>query len=301
MQHMEDMINLFVSFKQAQGLAPRTIRDYRVHLGHVNRLLNGGNSYRTASLAYLSGNINNTTYNFRFRALMTFYNFCIEEGLMEPPHPLKGLKRKKGVNRIVNISDDVICKLLSLPDKSTFCGLRDYTLLLFSIDNGCRPSESLALRKSDFDFNGLFVTVNENISKTRTKRLLPMTIQTCNAVRKLIDSHHKEWKDAPVFCNFEGNCLSENSWGHRLKKYSKTLGVNITPYMLRHVCALANLRNGMQIPYLKSLLSHTDIATTQIYLSGLSFTDLQQAHSQSSLINKIAPLRNRKIKLSRYA
>lgn len=36
-------------------------------------------------------------------------------------------------------------ELLSVPDQSTFVGMRDYTLILLTLDTGIRPSEALGL------------------------------------------------------------------------------------------------------------------------------------------------------------
>jgi site-specific recombinase XerD len=291
---MKDMVNMFIAYKTAQGLAPRTISDYKMHLSKLEKLLDNESNYRLASLIYLSGNINNTTYNFRFRALKVFFDFCLEENMMEAPHPLKGLKRKKGVNRIVNIENDVIERLLSLPDKKTYAGLRNYTCLLYSLDNGTRPSESLSLKISDFNLSELLVTIPANIAKTRISRTLPITIQTANSIRKLIHARHPDWdNEVPLFCSQDGSPLSENSWGHIMHKYSEILGVSITPYSLRHCCCLSNLKNGMNIFALKNLLGHTDISTTQIYLSGLSVDDLRKEHQKFNLIDQVAPVRNR--------
>jgi site-specific recombinase XerD len=150
------------------------------------------------------------------------------------------------------------------------------------------------LKISDFQLSELLVTIPSNIAKTRIHRTLPITIQTATSIRKLIHARNANWDDnVPLFCSQDGTALSENSWGHIMKKYSKILGVTITPYMLRHCCCLSNLKNGMNIFALKNLLGHTDISTTQIYLSGLNITDLQHEHQQYNLIDRVAPVRNR--------
>jgi site-specific recombinase XerD len=150
------------------------------------------------------------------------------------------------------------------------------------------------LKISDFKLSELLVTIPSKIAKTRTERILPITIQTATSIRKLIHARNVHWTDdVPLFCSQDGTALNENSWGHIMKKYSKDLGVPITPYMLRHCCCLSNLKNGMNIFALKNLLGHTDISTTQIYLSGLNIVDLQREHQQYNLIDQIAPVRNR--------
>jgi site-specific recombinase XerD len=115
----------------------------------------------------------------------------------------------------------------------------------------------------------------------------------------LIQARHKGWTDqTPLFCSQDGGRLSVNSWGHIMKKYSAKIGVNITGYMLRHKFCLSNLVNGLNLYTTMQIMGHTNISTTQIYLSGLSINDIRREHQQSNLINQIAPVRSRQRKIS---
>ena len=188
-------------------------------------------------------------------------------------------------------------KLLELPDRKTFTGLRDYALFLFSLDCGARPGESLQLKEKDFDLPALLVHIPAPVAKTRQPRTIPITIQTANAIRKLLASHDKNWKSPPVFCSQEGENYNVSSWGQRLRKvYSPQLDAPITPYHLRHAAALGMLRAGMSVFALRDMLGHTDISMTQKYLA-LTLDDIRREHEGSNLLHAVAPqtLRKRKV------
>ena len=196
------------------------------------------------------------------------------------------------MGRVVHIETDTLAELLRLPNRRTFTGLRDYALMLFSLDCGARPGESLQLRAGDFNLSGLLVTIPAPAAKTRQPRTVPITAQTVLAVQALLAAHHPEWGDAPVFCSEDGTPFRENSWGHRLRQYAAKLGKTITPYHLRHAAALGMLRRGMNVLALRDMMGHADLSTTQKYLA-LTLDDLRKAHAGSSLVNEVAPRRHR--------
>jgi site-specific recombinase XerD len=88
--------------------------------------------------------------------------------------------------------------------------------------------------------------------------------------------------------------MIESSWGHKLKKYSKKLGFNITPYSLRHCFALYYLRNGGNVFTLQRTMGHADLNMTRRYLA-LTLTDLKEQHRLASPVNLFTQNRIRKI------
>lgn len=293
MSKIEEMLSLFLTIRKAAGFAPRTLRDYRTHIEALcSHLSPETEDYRTAALAYLGEDIGPNTYNIRFKVLKVFFDWCLSEELLSCGHPLAGLKKRRAVGRIVHIENDRLEALLALPDRSTFAGLRDYSLMLFSLDCGARPGESLQLTERDFNFSALLVTIPAPVAKTRLPRTIPITPQTALVVRSLLAAHSPLWKDAPVFCSEEGTLYAVNSWGHRLRGYSARLGTPITPYHLRHAAALGMLRAGMSAFALRDMLGHADISMTQKYLA-LTLDDLRREHAGANLVDTIAPRRVR--------
>ncbi|HFL3236709.1 TPA: hypothetical protein ACG3KH_004146, partial [Clostridioides difficile] len=48
------------------------------------------------------------------------------------------------------VETEVLQALLAAPDQRTFVGLRDYTLIVLTLDTGIRPSEAMKLIPQDF-------------------------------------------------------------------------------------------------------------------------------------------------------
>ena len=237
-------------------------------------------------------NIKPATYNLRLVYLRAFFQWCIEEGYLTVENPLKSFKRKKTQDRIVDISEESLKKLLTIPDRTTFSGLRDYALIILTLDTGIRPNEALSLQIKHFDFKRLLIIITSETAKTREERTLPISPLTAETIRKLIMARHPEWDvNAPVFCSYEGKPLTLTSWNHRLDNYSKKIGVKVRPYDLRHSFALLYLRNGGHAFGLQRTLGHADMQMTKRYVH-LTGHDLRELHSKASPLRSL--IKNKK-------
>ena len=217
----------FLFWKQAQGVSERTLLDYKKHLkqffSRFPECWQSG-SMKDSIMEYMSDDIMPATYNLRLIYLKAFFDWCVGEDMLSE-NCLKGFKKRKAQPRIVEISEDVLKRLLELPDKSTFAGLRDYGLLLFTLDTGIRPKEALLLTIADFDLDRRIVIIPASEAKTRKMRILPFLPSTAKYLSKLVSARHPSWgKDIPVFCSYAGTPLTAITWGDRLELYSKKLG-----------------------------------------------------------------------------
>lgn len=221
----EEAMNEFLYLKRAQGLAPRTILDYRNNISLLFRRYpdTWPDKVRDGVLQHMSDDIKPGTFNIRRKYLKVFFEWCIEEQLLQE-NPLRGISSKKDQGRIVNLHPDILKQLISLPDKKTFSGVRDYALLLLTLDTGIRPGEAFSLLIGDINFQSGEVYVRDSIAKTRVARTLPVSIVTLKAIRLLIDTRHPDWKDStPVICTYEGQSFTCHRWGDRLRMYCKRL------------------------------------------------------------------------------
>ncbi|KEO80904.1 tyrosine-type recombinase/integrase [Tumebacillus flagellatus] len=199
----------------------------------------------------------------------------------------EGHAGRKAEPRIVDLPEDTLQRLLALPDQETFAGLRDYSLILTTLDTGIRPKEAFQLTVEDFDIKHLAVTVPAEVSKTRTARTLPILPLTAESLRKLIRVRPDFWDTSvPVFCTNEGTALNRHTWGDRMEMYSKHLGVHVRPYDLRHSFALMYLRNGGHAFGLQRTMGHTDMNMTKRYVN-LTRQDLAKAHRTASPLNSL--------------
>ncbi|BAF60316.1 integrase [Pelotomaculum thermopropionicum SI] len=297
----QEALQGFLFWKQAQGLAERTLTDYRKHVSQFfNRHPKAYNSknLKSAVLEYMAQPVKPATFNLRLVNLKAFFDWCIQEGIFTD-NPLAGFKRRKAEGRVVNIEEEKLARLLTLPNKETFAGLRDYALLLLTLDTGIRPKEAFSLLVDDINLRSLEVCIRSEIAKTRTTRTLPISPVTAQVIRELLQSRHPAWKNStPVFCSSEGGKMTDLKWGDRLEVYSKQLGVWIRPYDLRHAFALQFLRNGGQPFALQRILGHTDLTMTKRYIA-LTQQDLREQHTVASPLNTLAPQKHRVRKIKK--
>jgi integrase len=240
------------------------------------------------------------TFNSRLVYLRTFLNWCVENNYIKT-NPIAKLKKRREEGRAVSIDIEVLRELLKVPDQSTFVGLRDYTLILLTLDTGIRPSEALALVPSDFRPKAKEIHVSARTAKTRRSRDLPISDATIKAMKRLIRARPAGWSDkVPIFCTYEGNALNRHVWGDRLERHSKEIGVHIRPYDLRHVFAIEFLRNGANAFAAQKALGHTTMEMTRRYVA-LVNEDLKNEHAKSSPVIAITddkPKRKRVTKIN---
>ncbi|HHV63227.1 MAG TPA: tyrosine-type recombinase/integrase [Firmicutes bacterium] len=291
----QEALSEFILFKQAQGASPRTVEDYEYHIRLLfTRYPDAWNplNFKRAVLEHMAQPVAPATFNIRRKYLKVFFNWCMEEGIF-PENPLSGVSKRRDEGRIRSVKQEVLERLLSLPNPKTFTGLRDYALILLSLDVGIRPKEALSLRVWDVDLEDLTITIRREISKTRKTSILPITRQVADALKRLIHARHPQWnKDAPLFCTRDGTPLTVRRWEARLRKYSDILGVNITPYDLRHSFATLFLKDGGHPFALQKILRHSSMDMVKRYVQ-LTEGDLREQHELASPVRKLLPKKPR--------
>ena len=290
----EEALEAFILFRKAEGYSKRTIEDYRYHITHLFKECpetwdpTCPGKARAAVLSYLAQDgIAPATFNLRLNYIKAFFSWLVEEGAF-PENPAWGIKRRKTEPRIVQHSAEILTKLLKLPDKSTYCGRRDYALLCLSIDTAIRPGEALSLTLDDVDLDEMTALVRASVSKTRKSRTLPFSLETAKALKAMISARPQEWDTKLLFTNHEGDRLTVSGWRQRLQRhYAPKLGLKrLFPYDLRHDAALHFLRNGMNPFALQAIMGHTTLDMTKRYIA-LAESDVREAHETASPVKRL--------------
>ncbi|KYZ75788.1 hypothetical protein AXX12_11345 [Anaerosporomusa subterranea] len=279
----------FLNARKAQGITSFTLSSLRSALTQFFTAYKGNirndQKLNQAVTIFLSDK-KAGYYNKLLQALRQFFDYCICEQILKR-NPCEGIRFKRETARIVQHDQSVIRALLTLPDQSTFAGLRDYAFILTMLDTGIRPNELLQICIRDVDLINVQLIVREEYSKTRQMRTLPISIQTVQVIKRLIYARHEDWSmDTPVFSSFSGNRLTSHNFQERFRQYSKQLGVNITPYHLRHVFALWFIRNGGNLFALQKIMGHTKLDMTRNYVE-LVQADIKASHEKASPLSNI--------------
>jgi integrase len=288
----------FLLHKQAEGRAPRTIRDYRIRLSRFfeahPEAFGDFEAFRRAVREHLAAFDGKApaTFNLPLEYLRAFCRWCVAEGYL-PGDPTAGLSKRKDPGQARAVPEEVLAALLEACDRRTFTGLRDYALILFQLDTSVRPGEALRLVPADFNLQALEAFIPNPVAKTREGRTVVYSPVTAKAIRKLLAARPPEWDaSVPVFCSQDGRPMLVNSWTHRLEAYGRKIGHRVTPYMLRHSSAIMYLRGGGDVFTLQRQLGHASLVMTRRYVH-LASQDVHQAHAKASPVMRLVPQRQR--------
>lgn len=270
----------FLLRKKADGLRDRTLKDYSTELAKFiaatfNTL--DEKELRKAVINYFA-NISDTSaavYNRPYSCLNCFFNWCVDqEYLAYNPIAKEKLKKRKDDSNINAATIDDVKRLLKACNRSSFTGLRNYTMILLMLDTGIRTSEITRLIVSDYDRTKRTITISRQNAKTKRERTLYLSD---NVAASLNDYLKKLPKNIPyMFPSRDANQLDTNELSREFRNLSNTANVKITPYQLRHTFATYFVANGGNVFVLKELMGHSDIKMT------LRYTDISENQKQES-------------------
>jgi integrase/recombinase XerD len=214
------------------------------------------------------------TRNARLAAIHSLYRYA---ALRHPEHAqdiqrVLAIPPKRSDRALVTFLNPVeIDALLAAPDRSTWTGRRDHTLLLTATQTGLRASELTGLNCGDLHLaTGAHLTCR---GKGRKQRITPLTATTAAVLRVWLAERARQ-PEAPLFPTSRGKQLSRDALEHRLAKHTSTaaqrcpslIDKKITLHTLRHTAAMQLLHAGVDTTVIALWLGHERVDTTQIYL-----------------------------------
>lgn len=180
------------------------------------------------------------------------------EKILGRPKEFYYLPRPKPSKKLpVTISKQEVKDILT-----TIKNVKHRAIISFMYAHGLRISEVLATRLQDINSNTMRLRVIN--SKGKKDRYVPLSSKCLNELR----TYYKKFK--PHFYLFEGKkgiAYSAESVRAILFRSSikAKMRIRVTPHMLRHSYATHLLEKGIDIRYIKELLGHSNIKTTEIY------------------------------------
>ena len=162
--------------------------------------------------------------------------------------------------------------LLAQPDRSTRQGRRDATLLATLYDTGARVSELASLAVRDIRLQN--PAMASLTGKGRKTRHVPLDGSTVTLLAAYLKEHRLDQPghdDHPVFYGQHRARLSRGGIAWIIRKYQAQTrdpllaGASISPHILRHSKAMHLYEAGVPLPYIRDILGHVDLSTTEIY------------------------------------
>lgn len=217
------------------------------------------------------------TRNNRLAAIHAFFSWLQYEHpdyLSEWQRILSIPVKKAAKPEMHYLTIDGVRLLLSMPNQRTASGKRDLALLSFLYDSAARVQELILLSPGDFRFaNPCTVRLQGKGGKAR---IVPMLDAQVGLLKSYIQENHLLDHDKlsqPLFFNNRGERLTRAGVNYILTKYVKMarnrdpylIPENISCHCLRHSKAMHLLQAGVNLIYIRDLLGHVSIQTTEIY------------------------------------
>ncbi|WP_090786468.1 site-specific integrase [Pedobacter sp. ok626] len=218
-----------------------------------------------------------STRNVRLAALHSFFKYVQYEW---PEHldecrkilSIKVKKAKKGSMNYLTLEG--IKLLLSQPDLSTSTGLRDLAMLALMYDTGCRVQEIIDLHPSSLRLNKPYTI--KLVGKGNKARIVPLMENQVAHLKNYMSKNHLFEVYAnmyPLFFNKRKEKLTRAGVTYILDKYlcmakiqdSTLFQGKISCHSLRHSKAMHLLQAGVNLVYIRDILGHTSVTTTEIY------------------------------------
>jgi len=278
-----------------RGCTPRTVATYRDvfkllltwwrdHAGIQPEKLTVADLDKTTILAWLNWlettrGVSTSTRNHRLAVVKSFSRYLLIErpDMAGPLTMIIGIRQKKHPEPDMGyLSGDETRTLLARPDPATPQGSRDQVLLATLYDSAARVQELCDLNVSDIRDAGPMVLVLHG--KGGKTRRVPVMEPTAALIRNHLarqPPHPGLPPDTtPLFTGARGNRLTR--WGvsnilnRNVTKIRQdtpgyAAGVTITPHTLRRSKAMHLVQAGVNLIYIRDLLGHVDVSTTEIY------------------------------------
>jgi integrase/recombinase XerD len=180
--------------------------------------------------------------------------------------------RKHDPPAVTHLTLDQTRHLLGAPDRSTRDGRRDATLLATLYDTAARVQElaDLTVRDLRLDHPAMAALTGKG-PKTRH---VPIDANTTALLASYLTERHLDspgHEDHPVFFNQRRTKLSRGGIAWILRKYQTRAAdpaltnAHLSPHVLRHSRAMHLYDSGVPLPYIRDILGHVDLSTTEIY------------------------------------
>ena len=273
-------LNLVETYLRAmmaeRGYAQNTVAAYRRDLVSAVEAMPSGQSLSAATADDLRQLLKNWSKDLTPRSLARkqsavrgFMKFLVEDNIRRDDPSAYLDTPKIGANLPKSLSEQDIAKLLQTAweDRSPQ-GIALIAMLELLYGTGLRVSELINLQVALFNRRREHITIK---GKGNKDRVVVLTDAALDAISAWI-SARDEQKDMTLSpylfpSSNPDKPMSRQDVYVKLQHLAKkaSLGVKISPHMLRHSFATHMLNRGADLRSLQILLGHADIATTEIY------------------------------------
>ncbi|MEO6489053.1 MAG: tyrosine-type recombinase/integrase [Ferruginibacter sp.] len=274
-----EALRLYIQMLIIKAYSPKTVKTYRnefirflVKLAHIPATsINAVHVKRYMEYCATEEKLSENTLNSRLNAIKFYYENILEQDKIQWQIP-----RAKRPMLLPKILSEAELKRMF----ASIANLKHKAILFTAYSAGLRVSEVVKLRIQDIDSDRMQIFIER--AKGKKDRVVNLSILLLDILRQYIRMQQPK----PVYYLFgdEQNKgpYSERSAQSVFHKAKNMAGIQkeIGFHSLRHSFATHLLEKGVDVKYIKEILGHFDIRTTERYLHV----------SKEKLVNIISPL-----------
>ena len=275
---MEKQIKLFLEFLQNEKkLSDNTLQSYKrdilqfeeyVEKHRINYAKMNQEDIKTYLSHLQELGKKSSTISRNLASIRSFYQFLMRTRKVKhnPTDDVQSPKVEKRVPSVLTSQEVEL--LLDQPKDVDLKGIRDKAMLEFAYATGMRVTEIISLNIEDVNLEQGFA-ICRNGSKQRN---IPLGSLSLKALQEYIEEARpiliKDEKEKALFVNVNGKRLTRQGFWKIVKYYKEQAHItkDITPHVLRHSFATHLLQNGADLKAIQTMLGHSDISSTQVYM-----------------------------------
>jgi site-specific recombinase XerD len=261
---------LLIWFKDEEHISPEKLRLSDIDRPRVLRFLDWLETERCCSPV---------TRNQRLAVIKSFYRYSAVEQpdrLDQVTQVLAIRQKNTPAPELGHLTGDEVKTLLAAPGSATPRAVRDTALLALAYDTAARVQELCDLDVADIRRSEpMTVVIRGKGSKIRYVPVMDPTARLVADYLDHRDSHPGLGADAdPLFHGPNHSRLTRSGVAKILNRHVRTarerdpdwaLGLSVTPHTLRRSRAMHLIQAGVNLIYIRDLLGHADVSTTEIY------------------------------------
>lgn len=261
---------LLIWFKTVERIPPEKLRLADIDRPRVLRFLDWLEAERGCSMAT------------RNQRLAVIKSFCRYTAVEQPDHleqvtQILAIRQKRTpAPDLGHLTADEVKALLAEPGTTNGRAVRDTVLLTLAYDAAARAQELCDLDVADVrDATPMTVTIRGKGSKIRYVPVMGPTARLLADYLKHLGPHPGLGADAdPLFHGPNRSRLTRSGIAKLLARHVRGVrardpgwapGLPVTPHTLRRTRAMHLIQAGVNLIYIRDLLGHADVSTTEVY------------------------------------
>ena len=218
-----------------------------------------------------------STRNQRQAALNSFIHFLTYEypEYLNEYQRILGIPVKKAPQKEISyLKTDGVTALMNGVNLNAANGLRDYVMLILLYTTGIRVSELINIQVKDLSLHEPYTLLVHG--KGQKSRFVPILKDSVPILEKylkhmgyLAPSRSEEW----LFINHMKKQFTRQGINYLISKYAdkarqespELIPEDMSPHKMRHTTAMELVDSGVDLIYIRDLLGHVSVKTTEIY------------------------------------